>query len=291
MWAGQSLGLQGQCGTRLDPVWLQWMLRLRNWKRLKKQLKEARKEQLPALHKHRSKWRQQMVTGLMKSLLGKKNKKYLCFGVYKLVTYLNWTAISGWCVVRCAVWMDMKKMCLEEIKRHAQKLLTTVGFIHTNHCDAEIGNLACLLWYFQGAEWIRVSTGRLDKVVHGFLWRVANANCTCKAVAWAKVTHGEISSSAGWTDKSSWHKSQGILQQSTVRKHSLQIIATSIVSMKGGKSETRYWRKIPVGLQESENNNSFADIVDYQMLPLSDMNSAISEVLLTDYYCTAGVAW
>ena len=61
--------------------------------------------------------------------------------------------------------------------------------------------------------------------------------------------------------------------------------------MKGGKSETRYWRKIPVGLQESENNNSFADIVDYQMLPLSDMNSAISEVLLTDYYCTAGVAW
>ena len=36
-------------------------------------------------------------------------------------------------------------MCLEEIKRHAQKLLTTVGFIHTNHCDAEIGNLACLL--------------------------------------------------------------------------------------------------------------------------------------------------
>lgn len=55
-----------------------------------------------------------MVTGLMKSLLGKKNKKYVCFGMYKLVTYFNWTPISGWCMVRCAVRMDMKKMCLEE---------------------------------------------------------------------------------------------------------------------------------------------------------------------------------
>lgn len=126
--------------------------------------------------------------------------------------------------------------------------------------DAEIGNLACLLWHFQGAEWIRVSTGRLDKVVHGFLWRVANANCTCKAVAWAKVTHGEISPFAGWTDKSSRHKSQGIMQQSTVRKHSLQAIATS--KDECGQSETCYWRKILVGLQESENNNSSADIVD-----------------------------
>lgn len=56
-----------------------------------------------------------MVTGWMKSLLGKKNKKYVCFGMYELVTYLNWTPIFGWCVVRCAVRMDITKTCLKEI--------------------------------------------------------------------------------------------------------------------------------------------------------------------------------
>lgn len=60
-----------------------------------------------------------MVIGLMKSLLGKKYKKYVCCGMYELVTYLNWTPIFGWCVVRCAVRMDIKKTCLKEIKRRA----------------------------------------------------------------------------------------------------------------------------------------------------------------------------
>ena len=46
------------------------------------------------------------------------------------VTYLNWTPILEWYVVRCgSKSRNQKDLCLEEIRLHAQNMITILGSI------------------------------------------------------------------------------------------------------------------------------------------------------------------
>ena len=60
-----------------------------------------------------------------------------------------------------------------------------------------------LLENFQSVERARISAGRLDEIMLGLLRWLADANCVSKVAAGAKVSHGQISTSAGRAHESS----------------------------------------------------------------------------------------